>query len=152
MDDTVTLGDIAIETIATIVFEPLDWWSMAEDCYNGECSPWMLLGLFPVIPGSLGNKADDVIAAVKEMDGVTKSVDDALDLAIDFLGEGYVYMGNGRFVSADGLRQVRMADEDIMGKHGGGPHINFNLLGPNPANPGQLTQIFRSIHIYLFGR
>ena len=152
MDDTETLGDIAIETIATILFEPLDWWSMGEDCYNGECSPWMLLGLLPFIPGSVGNKVDNIVTAVTKMDGATKSVDETLDLAIGFLGEGYVDMGNGRFLSNDGLRQVRMADVDILGLHGGGPHINFDLLGPNPAKPGSMTQIFPSIHIYLFGK
>jgi RHS repeat-associated protein len=62
MDDTETLGDVAIETILTTLVEPLDWWSMAEDCYNGECSPWMLLGLLPIIPGTVGNKVDEIIA------------------------------------------------------------------------------------------
>lgn len=156
MDDTETLGDVAIEAIMTALVEPLDWWSMAEDCYNGECSPWMLLGLLPIIPGSIGskvdnlaaaagNKVDGVVAAVNKMDGATKSVDETLDLAIDFLREGYVDMGNGRFVSADGLRQVRMGVADILSKR---PHMNFELLMLDLKRPGR-TMVLQNIHIYL---
>jgi len=54
----------------------------------------------------------------------------ALDAAEDFLGEGYKHMGNGRYVSADGLRQVRIGDSDILGLHGPGPHINFDRIKP----------------------
>ena len=62
--------------------------------------------------------------------GTTLKTDDALDLAIDYLGEGYSEASPGRFVSADGLRQVRMGTNDLLGKHAGGPHINFDMLKP----------------------
>lgn len=62
--------------------------------------------------------------------GAKMSTNEALDAAEDFLGPGYKNMGNGRFVSADGTRQVRMGDSDILGQHGGGPHINFEVMMP----------------------
>ena len=62
--------------------------------------------------------------------GTTVSSSEALDMADDFLGSGYIELSPGRFVSADGLRQVRMKPDDLMGTHGGGPHINFDILLP----------------------
>jgi hypothetical protein len=75
-------------------------------------------------------------------------VDDALDMAEDFLGPGYKPMGNGRFVSADGKRVVRIGDNDIIGKHGGGSHMNFETLKDNPSRPGKLTGD-KNYHIYI---
>jgi len=82
------------------------------------------------------------------VDGIKLSTNQALDEAEKFLGSGYKDMGNGRFVSADGTRQVRMADEDILGKHAGGPHINLEELHPNPTRPTKVKPI-NNMHIYL---
>ena len=71
--------------------------------------------------------------------GATMTSSEVLDTAINFLGPGYVDMGNGRFISSDGVRQVRMGDSDLLGTHGGGPHVNFNLLSPRHKN----------IHVYI---
>ena len=57
-------------------------------------------------------------------------------------------MGNGRFVSLDGTKSVRMGDSDITGKHGGGNHMNFEELIPNPNKPGKM-QVESNYHIYL---
>jgi hypothetical protein len=88
---------------------------------------------------------------VQLVDGMTMKVDDALDAAGDFLGASYREMGNGRFMSADGLRQVRMGDTDILGRHGGGPHMNFETLAPNPNKPGK-NMLVDNKHIYLDGK
>jgi hypothetical protein len=85
------------------------------------------------------------------IDGMKMTVNEALDAAENFLGKGYRDLGNGRFVSADGRRQVRMGDSDILGWHGGGPHINFEILEDNPFKPGKL-RIIRNIHIHLLDR
>ena len=63
---------------------------------------------------------------------VAMNTDDALDTAEDYLGPGYKEVGtnSGRYVSSDGLRQVRMGLNDITGAHAGGPHMNFDVLGP----------------------
>ena len=64
--------------------------------------------------------------------GVAMSTDDALDTATDFLGPGYYEAqpdNSGRFVSADGNRQVRIGYNDITGAHAGAPHINFEFIG-----------------------
>ncbi|MCU0494066.1 MAG: hypothetical protein MUD01_20950 [Chloroflexaceae bacterium] len=81
-------------------------------------------------------------------DGARITTSDALDSAETFLGPGYRDLGNGRFVSADGLRQVRMGDNDILGRHGGGPHMNFETLEPNPLKPGKM-RVKDDLHIYL---
>lgn len=150
-EDDVAAFDLVLEIGAPIVFEPVDWLMMYEDCSQGECSPLMLLGLLPLIPGSLGSKADDVVDLVMGLDGVKLPIDDTLDLAISYLGKNYIDMGNGRFLSADGLRQVRMGIGDILGTHpfSGGPHINFELLAPKPGNPGHF-QIINDIHIFIY--
>ena len=72
--------------------------------------------------------------------GTKVNSSEALDMASDFLGPGYTERSINRFVSADGLRQVRMGDADILGLHGGGPHINFDVLSPG----------YKSVHIYIF--
>ena len=79
--------------------------------------------------------------------GTRMSVDDTLDEAIRYLGNGYRDAGNGRFVSSDGLRQVRIGDSDILGLHGGGPHVNFEQLEPDPLT-GRM-QIIGNSHVYL---
>ena len=103
--------------------------------------------------GSGGSSGDDSVdegTGKKLTNGAKMTTDEALDAASDFLGPGYKDMGNGRFVSADGTRQVRMGDSDILGQHGGGPHMNFEKLVPNPAKPGQMIpDPSQNIHIYL---
>jgi RHS repeat-associated protein len=49
-----------VETLATVLFEPLDWMSMGEDCITGDCSYWYSLALLPIIPGKLARLADDL--------------------------------------------------------------------------------------------
>jgi len=80
--------------------------------------------------------------------GMKVTSNEALDLADDFLGSGYKDLGNGRYMSADGTKVVRMGDSDILGKHGGGPHMNFETLAPNPAKPGKMM-VIENIHIYI---
>jgi len=80
--------------------------------------------------------------------GSKLKTNDALDAAEDFLGKGYKDAGNGSFISADGTKVVRMGDNDIFGKHGGGPHMNFETMAPNPAKPGKM-QVIDNMHIYL---
>ncbi|GAA0394138.1 RHS repeat-associated core domain-containing protein [Paenibacillus motobuensis] len=81
-------------------------------------------------------------------DGMKMKTNDVLENAEKFLGQGYKEMGNGRFVSADWTRVVRMGDNDILGKHGGGPHMNFETLVPNPSKPGKM-KVDQNLHIYL---
>ena len=80
-------------------------------------------------------------------DGIGMSVNDALDAAVTFLGPGYKDAGNGRFVSADGTRVVRMGDSDIGGKHGGGSHMNFEALSVD-ARTGRM-KVNTNLHVYL---
>lgn len=83
-------------------------------------------------------------------DGNRMTLADAERLAKDFLGEGYTEPspGSGRFVSEDGRRVFRKGENDIYGKHGGGPHVNFELLKDNPDKPGK-KMVTKDIHIFL---
>ena len=76
--------------------------------------------------------------------GMSLSVNDALDAATDFLGPGYQDMGKGRFKSADGLRQVRMGDGDIGVTQ---PHIYFETLQVDQQT-GRM-RIVDNLHVYL---
>ena len=99
---------------------------------------------------AVGKAATDYIAKKSVPKVVTKvtpqlpqnrikiSANDALDLADDFLGKGYKEVSPGRFISSDGLRQVRMGMNDLLGNHGGGPHINFDIINPK----------YKSIHVF----
>lgn len=62
---------------------------------------------------------------------ITKKATDALKLAERILGKGYKEIAPDVFRSADGLKQFRMTDSDILGKHGNtGPHVNFEIYDP----------------------
>ena len=69
--------------------------------------------------------------------GMEMSSSKVLDKAVDFLGDKYIETSSGRFVSSDNTRVFRMTDADILGKHAGRPHVNFEILAPNP-NPLKL--------------
>ena len=96
------------------------------------------------------NPSIDRFVSENLIDGSSMNSSDILDLAIKFLGEGYTepQPGSGRFVSADGTRVFRMGENDILGRHGGGPHVNFEVLGPNPKKPGKM-RVIKDIHIYI---
>ncbi len=72
----------------------------------------------------------------------------ALDKAEHFLGNGYSEVGNGRFLSADGLRQVRMTDADIAPRCGERPHLNFETW-VSPVTAGGRNKTSSNLHIYL---
>lgn len=84
------------------------------------------------------------------VDGTRTPTNDALDSAEKWLGSGYkeTVPGSGRYVSRDGTRVARMGESDITGQHGGGPHMNFERLAPNPKKPGKMM-VVENRHIYL---
>jgi RHS repeat-associated protein len=98
------------------------------------------LGLTPcqVVPGGTENLRD----------GRHMMTGDALRTATDFLGPGYRDMGDGRFLSADGLRQVRLTDRDLANPSQN-PHMNFETYR-DPIGPGLRGGRPKSnIHIFL---
>ena len=122
-----------------------------------------VVAFFPVVgsvkyvdeAGALIKNSDELVAGVKGgkksfqlTNNMHLTTNDALDAASEWLGPGYKDMGNGRFVSLDGTKSVRMGDSDITGKHGGGNHMNFEELIPNPNKPGKM-QVESNYHIYL---
>ena len=69
----------------------------------------------------------------KHVDGGIASVDEALDGAETFLGPGYNSLANGRYVSADGMRQVRLGTHEL--KDPLQQHIHFEAYDV-PADLG----------------
>jgi hypothetical protein len=67
-EQQVEILDGASEIVLPMAFEPIDWMMTYDACTNGDCNPLMLLGLLPIIPGSVGNKIgskiDDVIGLI----------------------------------------------------------------------------------------
>ena len=47
----------------------------------------------------------------------------------------------------DGTRVFRMGNNDITGKHGGGPHVNLETLIENPNKPGKM-KVETNIHVF----
>ena len=89
-----------------------------------------------------GGPADEIY------DGMKLASNDALSSAIKFLGNDYIDAGNWRFISKDGKRVVRMGDSDLRGHGGGSPHMNFEVLGPNPDKQGKM-KVLKNMHIFL---
>ena len=46
---------------AQLLWEPADWAITAYQCTHGDCSPLVLLGLLPLIPGGVGKHIDDIV-------------------------------------------------------------------------------------------
>lgn len=99
-----------------------------------------------------GLSEPEVPVSMLPTDGSRMTCDAVLTLAMDYLGEGYTepdpVKHKGRYVSADGRRVVRMGSNDVLGKHGGGRHVNFELLEPNLAKPGKM-KVAEDRHVYL---
>ena len=58
-----------------------------------------------------------------------RTAEKGLEIGGRFLKNGYSEIAPGVFRSSDNLRQFRMTDADILGKHGNiGPHFNFEIL------------------------
>ena len=96
----------------------------------------------------IGRDAVLVHNTCKFADGSIVDTSDVLTEAERYLGKGYKDMGGGRYVSADGTKAVRLGDSDILGQHGGGPHVNFEELASNPAKPGKMM-VVKNVHVYL---
>jgi len=56
------------------------------------------------------------------------AVDLILRLAIEWLQPGYIEVGPWVFESADGRHKFHMTDNDLEGKHGKAPHVNFKII------------------------
>ena len=93
--------------------------------------------------------AHNIFSGLGLEDGMKVNSSEILDMAEKFLGKGYKEIdGTGRFVSKDGTRVFRMGKNDIEGKHGGGSHVNFEILEPNSDKPGKM-KVIKNLHIYI---
>ena len=135
--DKVLISDGKYGIIKSVKLENL---STSENTYNLEVADFhtYYVGANPVCVHNSN------CGFGKYKDKMEMSPNEALDAATDFLGEDYIDVSQNtlsRFVSKDGMRQVRMSFGDLTGSHGPGPHINFDILKPT----------YKSIHIILKG-
>lgn len=85
------------------------------------------LAIIPYI-GDAG-KAGRLGAKTLQLTSKARTAERGLEIGQRFLGTGYKEIAPGVFRSSDNLRQFRMTDADILGKHGNiGPHFNFEIL------------------------
>ena len=98
--------------------------------------------------GKLAAKSIEIANKLGIKNGKIVTSSDALDLAEQFLGRGYTepIKNSGRYISKDGFRVFRMGANDLLGKHGGGPHVNFEILAPN--SKGKVSVIYNR-HVFL---
>jgi len=110
-----------------------------------ESKDYVGLGALLLVGGGITNRSD-----IELKNGMVLKTNVALDEANKFLGKGYKDLGGGRYISADGTRQVRLTDSDITtsNNHAGAPHFNFEILEPNPSKPGKM-RIKSNMHIFI---
>jgi hypothetical protein len=70
----VETGVLVIKTVVSILWEPADWTITASECLNGDCSPFVLVGLLPLIPSSIGKHADDVLEYTEKHHTIPKQI------------------------------------------------------------------------------
>ena len=128
--ETATVHNLNVEGLHSYHVGAGDSWVLVHN----NCSS----DLGPGVPGGVDNLQNPAQMAT----------DDALDTATDFLGPNYRDMSGGRFLSEDGLRQVRMTDRDLAHPRQN-PHINFETY-PQPIGPGMRgSNPTSNHHIYL---
>jgi hypothetical protein len=82
-------------------------------------------------------------------DGIQMNTNDALDTVEKFLGPSYFSFRDGRFVSKDGLRQVRFGKSDLSTDHAPMPHINFQEVKPGGSPNDFSKNNANNSHVFL---
>jgi RHS repeat-associated protein len=133
-------GLVAVERIEPPSRQPEAAYNLTVD---GLHTYYVLAGDTPVL---VHNDGDEYVTPGNNS---YVTVDEALDAGLKWLGDdGYTepVPGSGRYVSRDGTRVFRMGDSDILGKHGGGPHTNFERLAVDPKT-GRM-KVVQNDHVY----
>ena len=146
--------------LLSIAFDPVDYYLTYKDIQENGFHWYHGFALAPIVPLGIskiaGKHLDDVVVIAKrsledfiKLDGVKLPVDEALDTAIDFLGDGYKDLGGGRFSNEVGenIHQVRMLDVDFAGHNSGLPHINLEVMEKIENRPGRYN-VLHNIHIF----
>lgn len=61
------------EVVVSVLFEPADWIITGRDILEGKGSPWMLLGLLPFVPSSVGKYGDEAFDGVRKASAYLKA-------------------------------------------------------------------------------
>jgi RHS repeat-associated protein len=152
----------AVDTAADIAFILYDLWKLWKD---GECNRSENLTALGMdlagmaIPGATGlgmasrlGKAAKGAATTRAAAGTLKGLGNigshgvvdagtALSAGSKWLGAGYKEIASGVFRSADGLRQFRMTNADLLPTHGNiGSHVHFEALD-------DLGKVIENLHL-----
>ena len=101
-------------------------WNAAEEVLlaEGYGPPPQAIGMTPIFGGSVrvpGNRPSGSSfrprGKAPEFPGGQTSESGFIDSVLDYLGPGYREVSAGRYVSADGLRQVRFGAHEVRGPH-----------------------------------
>ena len=155
VDGMLPYGDIAYCAVVLSVFTVSLVESFASDSSSTSGADDAEEGVSDVpsngTEGNIEPPQNDDNKKVLPQNGKKMKSSDALELADDFLGPDYTEQSPGRYVSSDGLRQVRMTNSDLspVNNHAGGPHLNFETLAPNLFKPGKYY-ITGNSHIFIF--
>ena len=97
------------------------------------------------VPGTpLGQGGVPLTGGLGNIGGGGALEPDAINGALERLGPGYREIALGIYRSADGTRQFRMTEGDLLGLHGDiGPHVHFESIGPG----GKFIE--ENSHIYI---
>ena len=86
------------------------------------------------------------------INGMKVAENQVLDLAENFLGQGYKEVAPGVFRSGDGLRQVRMTNSDLapVNNHAGAAHLNFETGTLTTKPNGKVSfDVTDNIHVFI---
>ena len=91
------------------------------------------------MPSSIPNNTnvEGMRGTVPEYNSGTLNEGNAMDASQKWLGAGYKDMGNGRFVSEDGLRQVRFGAHELGSN---ALHIHFEAYNAPYWNGGSVVE------------
>lgn len=123
---------LIIDTVADVGFIGYDGYRILRDNVFGDCdnlgTNLAALGADAgaAIPFATGGGA--AVRVAKNIDGGKVTVNQTLDGAEKYLGEGYKEIAPGVYRNGD--RQFRITDTDLTDTRIG-PHANFESIGPD---------------------
>jgi RHS repeat-associated protein len=159
------------QVVLGVINEPTDYIITGSQCIQGDCSPWMLLGLLPGIPSSLSQKTGDAISLVvparrlffsqKGISSVTRDKSLFLDEFANLLAQSWsgaplqVLTVEGKWVSINNRRLAvaKLLDVDVPVHNIG--IVHFHELITKYHRDGIFSQVQirgTGITIDMFGR